>query len=273
MFMPSLIASERLAPLSRDDDVRYSRNIAVPEVGAEGQERIRAAKVLIVGTGGLGSAIALYLAAAGVGTIGLVDFDEVEESNLQRQIIHSASDIGRPKTASARESILALNPGVGVIAHQSALTSENALAILADYDIIADGTDNFSAKYLLNDACVFLGKPLVHGSASQLDGEVTVFDSAQGPCYRCLYPTPPPGVTPPPADAGVLGVVPGLVGVLQATEILKLIVGGADILIGRLLLAEVWSTHFREVTLTKNPDCPVCGTEPTITELYGSYGG
>ena len=266
MIMLSLIPSERLAPLTSDDDVRYSRTIAVPEIGTEGQERIRAAKVLIVGTGGLGSAIALYLAAAGVGTLGLVDSDEVEESNLQRQIIHSTPDIGRPKTSSARDSILALNPGVSVIAHQIALTSENALSVLEGYDIIADGTDNFPAKYLLNDACVLLGKPLVHGSASGLDGEVTIFDSTRGPCYRCLYPVPPTGVAPP-SVTGVLGVVPGLVGILQATEILKLIVGGADTLIGRLLLVETWTTQFREVAVAKNPDCSVCGTEPTITEL------
>jgi len=263
MFMPTLIPSERLAPLTSDDDVRYSRTIAVPEIGAEGQERIRAAKVLIVGTGGLGSAIALYLAAAGVGTIGLVDSDEVEESNLQRQIIHSTPDIGRPKTESGRDSILALNPGVSVITHQVVLTAENALSIHEGYDIIADGTDNFPAKYLLNDACVFLGKPLVHGSVSGLDGEVTVFDSTKGPCYRCLYPAPPDVMSP--SGSGVLGVVPGLVGILQATEILKLIVGGADTLIGRLLMVETWNTGFREVTIVKNPDCPVCGAAPTIT--------
>jgi len=272
----SVIPTERLASLSQDDDARYSRHILLPEVGVEGQERIRAAKVLIVGTGGLGAPLALYLAAAGVGTIGLVDFDEVEESNLQRQIIHSTRDIGRPKTASARDSIRAINPGVEVVTHQVALTSENAMSILSDYDIIADGTDNFPTRYLLNDACVFLGKPLVYGSVYQFDGQVTVFDSTRGPCYRCLYPTPPPPeLTPSCAEGGVLGVLPGLVGVLQATETLKLIIGGADTLIGRLLLVEAWDAHFRELTIGKNPDCPVCGSHPTITELidYAEFCG
>ena len=264
---PSVIPVERLEPLSREDDARYSRHILLPEVGVEGQERIRAAKVLIVGTGGLGSPMALYLAAAGVGTIGLADFDEVEESNLQRQVIHSTGDIGRPKTTSARNSIHAINPGVEVITYQAALTSENAVSILAGYDIIADGTDNFPTRYLLNDASVLLGKPLVHGSVHQVDGQVTVFDSRRGPCYRCLYPTAPPTATPSSAGAGVLGVLPGLVGVLQATEILKLIIGGADTLIGRLLLVEIWEARFRELAIQKNPDCPVCGSHPTITEL------
>ncbi|MFT8394964.1 molybdopterin-synthase adenylyltransferase MoeB [Propionibacterium sp.] len=268
MTVDSIIPDERRETLSQDDNERYSRHILLPEVGSEGQQRLQAARVLIVGTGGLGAPLALYLAAAGVGTIGLVDFDNVEASNLQRQIIHSTRDIGRPKTASARDSIRAINPKVKVITHQVALTSENALSIIGDYDIIADGTDNYPTRYLVNDAAVFLGKPVVYGSVYQFDGHVTVFDSRHGPCYRCLYPTPPPPeLTPSCSEGGVLGVLPGLVGVLQATEVLKLLIGGAEPLIGRLLLVEAWGTHFREVQIAKNPACPVCGAHPSVTEL------
>ncbi len=264
----SIIPDERREPLSSSDNERYSRHILLPEVGTQGQERLRAAKVLIVGTGGLGAPLALYLAAAGVGTIGLVDFDKVEASNLQRQIIHTTRDIGRPKTASAKDSIRAINPTVKVITHQVALTSENALDIVRDYDIVADGTDNYPTRYLVNDAAVFLGKPVVYGSIYQFDGQVTVFDSTHGPCYRCLYPTPPPPeLVPSCSEGGVLGVLPGLVGTLQAAEVLKLIIGGAEPLVGRLLLVEAWGTHFREVAIAKNPKCPVCGEHPSVTKL------
>lgn len=264
----SIIPDERVEQLSQQEFDHYSRNILLPEVGIEGQARIRAAKVLVIGTGGLGAPIALYLAAAGVGTIGLVDYDVVEESNLQRQIIHGIRDIGRPKTASARDSIKAINRGVQVVTHQQSLNSENALAILDDYDIIVDGTDNFPTRYLVNDAAVFLGKPLVYGSIYQFDGQVSVFDAKHGPCYRCVNPTPPPPeLVPSCAEGGVLGVLPGLVGTLQATEVLKLIIGGAEPLIGRLLLVDAWSSHFDELTISKDPQCPVCGANPSITEL------
>lgn len=264
----SIIPDDRVQPLSQKEFDRYSRNILLPEVGVERQARIRAAKVLVVGAGGLGAPIALYLAAAGVGTIGVVDHDVVEESNLQRQIIHGTRDIGRPKTASARDSIRAINRGVKVVTHQQALTSENALDIIEQYDVVVDGTDNFPTRYLLNDAAVFLGKPVVYGSIYQFDGQVSVFDARLGPCYRCVNPTPPPpDLVPSCAEGGVLGVLPGLVGTLQATEVLKLIVGDAEPLIGRLLLVEAWSTHFTELSISKNPDCPVCGQQPSITEL------
>lgn len=264
----SVIPAERVEELSQKEFDRYSRNILLPEVGVEGQSRIRAAKVLIVGAGGLGAPVALYLAAAGVGTIGLADPDVVDESNLQRQVIHGTRDIGRPKTASARDSIRAINRGVTVVTHQEALSSDNALDLISGYDIVIDGTDNFPTRYLLNDATVFLGKPLVYGAIYQFDGQVSVFDARRGPCYRCLNPTPPPPeLVPSCAEGGVLGVLPGLVGTLQATEALKLIVGGADPLIGRLLLVDAWGTHFNELTVTKGPDCPVCGASPSITEL------
>ncbi|SER72469.1 adenylyltransferase and sulfurtransferase [Propionibacterium cyclohexanicum] len=272
----SIIPDGRCEPLSGADSERYSRHILLPEVGRQGQERLRAARVLIVGAGGLGAPLALYLAAAGVGTIGLVDFDTVEASNLQRQIIHTTRDIGRPKTASAEESIRAINPGVEVITHQLALSSENALDIVRGYDVVADGTDNYPTRYLLNDAAVFLGKPVVYGSIYRFDGQVTVFDAERGPCYRCVYPSPPPPeLAPSCSEGGVLGVLPGLVGTLQATEVLKLLIGGAEPLIGRLLLVEAWGTHFREVALAKNPQCPVCGEHPRITQLidYDQFCG
>ncbi|MDR2921728.1 MAG: ThiF family adenylyltransferase, partial [Treponema sp.] len=225
-------------------------------------------KVLIVGTGGLGAPLALYLAAAGVGTIGLVDFDTVDESNLQRQIIHSTRDVGRPKTASAKDRIKGINPLVNVITHNAMLTSQNALELFAGYDIIADGTDNFQTRYLVNDACVFLGKLNVYGSVFQFDGQAAVFGAKDGPCYRCLYPSPPPpGLVPSCAEGGVMGVLPGIIGTIQAAETIKLIVGGAKPLIGRLLLFDAWRMTFRELKLEKNPGCPVCGKNPSIHEL------
>ena len=266
--MESIISDDRLSRLTHEQIARYSRHLLLSEVSVEGQERIRAAKVLIVGTGGLGAPLALYLAAAGVGTIGLVDFDVVEASNLQRQIIHTTRDIDRPKVASAKDKIRSLNPDVNVITHNTGLTSENALEIIADYDIVADGTDNYPTRYLVNDACVLLGKPNVYGSIFQFEGQATVFYAKQGPCYRCLYPTPPPpGLVPSCAEGGVLGVLPGIVGTIQATETLKLIIGGGNSLLGRLLLFDAWQMKFRELTLAKDPNCPVCGPNPTVTEL------
>jgi len=254
--------------LTNEEISRYSRHLLLPEIGVEGQEKLKAAKVLIVGTGGLGAPLALYLAAAGVGTIGLVDFDVVDESNLQRQIIHSARDVGRPKVASAKDRIKGLNPLVNVVTHNEMLTSKNALELFADYDIIADGTDNFQTRYLVNDACVFLGKLNAYGSVFQFDGQAAVFGAKDGPCYRCLYPSPPPpGLVPSCAEGGVMGVLPGIIGTIQAAETIKLIVGGAKPLIGRLLLFDAWRMAFRELKLEKNPDCPVCGKNPSIHEL------
>ena len=256
------------AELTNEEIARYSRHLLLPEIGVEGQKKLKAAKVLIVGTGGLGAPLALYLAAAGVGTIGLVDFDVVDESNLQRQIIHSTRDVGRPKTASAKDRIKGINPLVNVVTHNAMLTSQNALELFSDYDIIADGTDNFQTRYLVNDACVFLGKLNVYGSVFQFDGQASVFGSKDGPCYRCLYPSPPPpGLVPSCAEGGVMGVLPGIIGTIQAAETIKLIVGGAKPLIGRLLLFDAWRMAFRELKLEKNPDCPVCGKNPSIHEL------
>ena len=254
--------------LTNEEIARYSRHLLLPEIGVEGQKKLKAAKVLIVGTGGLGAPLALYLAAAGVGTIGLVDFDVVDESNLQRQIIHSTKDVGRPKVASAKDRIKGINPLVNVVTHNAMLTSKNALELFADYDIIADGTDNFQTRYLVNDACVFLGKLNVYGSVFQFDGQATVFGAKEGPCYRCLYPSPPPpGLVPSCAEGGVMGVLPGIIGTIQAAETIKLIVGGAKPLVGRLLLFDAWRMAFRELKLDKNPDCPVCGKAPSIHEL------
>ncbi|MDR1512184.1 MAG: molybdopterin-synthase adenylyltransferase MoeB [Propionibacteriaceae bacterium] len=266
--LPAVVADDRLEDLTHDEYRRYSRHLLLPEVTLEGQRRLKAAKVLIVGTGGLGAPLALYLAAAGVGTIGLVDFDTVDESNLQRQIIHSTRDVGRPKTASARDRLKALNPLVRVVEHNVALSSQNALDVIAGYDVVADGTDNHPTRYLVNDACVFLHKPNVYGSIFQFEGQATVFWADHGPCYRCLYPAPPPpGLVPNCAEGGVLGVLPGLIGTVQATEVIKLVVGGADPLVGRLLLADAWSMAFRQLRLDKDPGCPVCGDDPTIVEL------
>ena len=254
--------------LTADDMARYSRHILLPEVGMEGQQKLKAARVLCVGTGGLGSPLALYLAAAGIGMLGLVDFDVVDASNLQRQIIHSTKDIGRKKLDSAEEKLKSLNPALNVIKHEAMLTSANALDIFRDYDIIADGTDNFPTRYLVNDACVLTGKPNVYGSIFRFEGQASVFATKEGPCYRCLYPEPPPpGMVPNCAEAGVLGVLPGLVGVIQATEVLKLILGKGDSLAGRMLLVDALNMHFRELKLRKNSECPACGTKPTITQL------
>ena len=266
--MATITEPTALPELTTDDLSRYSRHLILPEVGMEGQRRLKAAKVLCVGTGGLGSPLAFYLAAAGIGTLGLVDFDVVDASNLQRQIIHSTKDIGRKKLDSAEEKLTALNPALNVVKHDTMLSSANALEILKDYDIVADGTDNFPTRYLVNDACVLLGKPNVYGSIFRFEGQASVFATEQGPCYRCLYPEPPPpGLVPSCAEGGVLGILPGLVGVMQATEVIKLILGKGEPLIGRLLLVDALNMRFRELKLRKNPECPVCGTNPTVTEL------
>jgi sulfur-carrier protein adenylyltransferase/sulfurtransferase len=267
---------EALPQLTNDELGRYSRHLILPEVGMEGQQRLKAAKVLCVGTGGLGSPLALYLAAAGIGTLGLIDFDVVDSSNLQRQIIHSTSDVGRKKVDSAQEKLNALNPAMNVVKHDTMLTSANALEIFAQYDIVADGTDNFQTRYLVNDACVMLKKPNAYGSIFRFEGQASVFATEEGPCYRCLYPEPPPpGLVPSCAEGGVLGILPGIVGVIQATEVIKLILGKGEPLIGRLLLVDALSMRFRELKLRKNPECPVCGTNPTVTELidYNQFCG
>jgi sulfur-carrier protein adenylyltransferase/sulfurtransferase len=266
--MPTLTEAAALPELTTDDLSRYSRHLILPEVGMEGQRRLKAARVLCVGTGGLGSPLALYLTAAGIGTLGLVDFDVVDSSNLQRQIIHSTKDIGRKKIDSAEEKLSALNPAIKIVKHETMLSSANALDILKDYDIVADGTDNFPTRYLVNDACVLLGKPNVYGSIFRFEGQASVFATETGPCYRCLYPEPPPpGLVPSCAEGGVLGILPGLVGVIQATEVIKLILGNGEPLIGRLLLVDALNMRFRELKLRKNPECPVCGTNPTVTAL------
>jgi adenylyltransferase/sulfurtransferase len=261
--------------LSRDELLRYSRHLILPDVALDGQQRIKAARVLLVGAGGLGSPAALYLAAAGVGTIGLVDFDVVDISNLQRQVLHGTSAVGRPKLESARARINDLNPNVNVETHETRLTSENALEILARYDVIVDGTDNFATRYLVNDACVLLGKPNVYGSIFRFDGQASVFCATDGPCYRCLFPTPPPpGLVPSCAEGGVLGVLPGLIGTIQATETLKLILGVGDALIGRLLLVDAMGMNFRTVRVRRDPSCAACGTRE-IRQLidYDEYCG
>jgi adenylyltransferase/sulfurtransferase len=266
--MASATAPVKLPELTKDELSRYSRHLILPEVGEEGQRKLKAARVLCVGTGGLGSPLALYLAAAGVGTLGLVDFDVVDASNLQRQIIHSTGDIGRKKLDSAEEKLKALNPNLNVIKHDTLLSSANALNILKDYDVIADGTDNFPTRYLVNDACVLLGKPNAYGSIFRFEGQASVFAAKDGPCYRCLYPEPPPpGLVPSCAEGGVLGILPGLVGVIQATETIKLILSIGTTLVGRLLLVDALNMRFRELKLRKNPECPVCGDHPTITQL------
>ncbi len=266
--MATTTSPDTLPELTTDDLSRYSRHLILPEVGMEGQRRLKAARVLCVGAGGLGSPLALYLAAAGIGTLGLVDFDVVDASNLQRQIIHSTKDIGRKKLDSAEEKLLALNPALRVVKHDTMLSSANALDIFKDYDIVADGTDNFPTRYLVNDACVLLGKPNVYGSIFRFEGQASVFATVQGPCYRCLYPEPPPpGLVPSCAEGGVLGVLPGLVGIIQATEAIKLILGKGESLVGRLLLIDALNMRFRELKLRKNPECPVCCTNPTVTAL------
>ena len=256
------------AQLSKDEILRYSRHLIMPEVGMDGQLKLKRAKVLCIGAGGLGSPLALYLAAAGVGRLGMVDFDVVDFTNLQRQIIHDTSDVGRLKIESAKDTIADINPNVEVVAHETRLTSENALDIFRDYDIVADGTDNFPTRYLVNDACVLLGKPNVYGSIFRFEGQATVFYAKEGPCYRCLYPEPPPpGMVPSCAEGGVLGVLPGIVGSIQALETIKLILGKGRTLIGRLLLFDALDLKFRELKLRKNPECPVCGAHPSVTKL------
>ena len=258
-----------LPTLDNDEMARYSRHLILPEVGMEGQQKLKAAKVLCIGAGGLGAPLTYYLAAAGIGTLGIVDFDVVDVSNLQRQIIHSTKDVGRPKIDSAEEKLSALNPHTKIVKFNTPLNSENALGIFKDFDIVADGTDNFPTRYLVNDACVLSGnKPNVYGSIFRFEGQASVFATEQGPCYRCLYPEPPPpGLVPSCAEGGVLGILPGLVGVMQATEVIKLILGKGEPLIGRLLLIDALNMRFRELKLRKNPDCPVCGMHPTVTKL------
>ena len=255
-------------PLTSDDFQRYSRHLILPEVGVDGQQRLKNARVLCIGAGGLGSPATLYLAAAGVGTIGVVDFDVVDASNLQRQILHGTADVGRSKLASARERLLALNPHLNVESFETALTSANALEILRGFDVVVDGTDNFATRYLVNDACVLLGKPNAYGSIFRFEGQASVFATKDGPCYRCLYPEPPPpGLVPSCAEGGVLGVLPGVIGTIQATETIKLILGAPGTLVGRLLLYDAWNMRFRELKLRRDPACPVCGDHPTIREL------
>ena len=261
--------------LSHDELLRYSRHLILPDVELDGQKRIRDARVLLVGAGGLGSPTALYLAAAGVGTLGIVDFDTVDLSNLQRQVLHGTSDVGRAKIDSARDRIVDLNPHVVVETHRTQLTSKNALGILDEYDIVVDGTDNFPTRYLVNDACVLLGKPNVYGSIFRFEGQASVFSSGEGPCYRCLFPhPPPPGLVPSCAEGGVLGVLPGLVGTIQATETLKLILGIGDTLAGRLLLIDTLGMRFHTVRVPRDPNCPACGTRE-ITQLvdYEAFCG
>jgi adenylyltransferase/sulfurtransferase len=254
--------------LTGDEYKRYSRHLIMPEVGLEGQKKLKASKVLCIGAGGLGSPVAMYLAAAGVGTLGIVDFDTVDFSNLQRQILHGTPDVGRPKLASAKDRLNALNPNVHIETYETALTSENALKLFEPYDVIVDGTDNFPTRYLVNDACVLLGKPNAYGSIFRFEGQASVFATKDGPCYRCLYPEPPPpGLVPSCAEGGVLGVLPGLLGVIQATEAIKLILGTGEPLIGRFLIVDALRMKFRELKLRKDPDCPVCGTHPTVTKL------
>jgi adenylyltransferase/sulfurtransferase len=275
--MPTAIEEAvQLPKLSNEEIARYSRHLILPEVGMEGQQKLKAARVLCVGTGGLGAPLALYLTAAGVGTIGLVDFDVVDESNLQRQIIHSQSTVGKLKVDSAELMLKGLNKNVNIVKHNTMLTSANALEIFKDYDVIADGTDNFQTRYLVNDACVLTGKPNAYGSIFRFEGQASVFATEEGPCYRCLYPEPPPpGLVPSCAEGGVLGILPGLVGVIQATEVIKLILGIGEPLIGRLLLVDALGMGFRTLKLRKNPDCPACGTHPTVTELidYDQFCG
>lgn len=256
------------AALSKEEIKRYSRHLIMPEVGMEGQQKLKAASVLAVGTGGLGSPLTTYLAAAGVGRLGIVDFDNVDVTNLQRQILFTTEDVGKPKVAVAKARLTALNPYVQIDVYETALTAANALDILKAYDIVADGTDNFPTRYLVNDACVMLGKPNVYGSIFRFEGQVSVFDAQRGPCYRCLYPEPPPpGLVPSCAEGGVLGILPGVVGVLQATEVVKLILGQGRPLIGRLLYFDALKGTFRELNIRKNPDCPLCGPKRTITHL------
>ena len=262
--------------LSNEETLRYSRHLIMPEVGMEGQLKLKRAKVLCVGAGGLGSPLGLYLTAAGVGTLGILDFDVVDFSNLQRQVIHGTSDVGRKKLDSAEDTLREINPNVEIRKFETRLTSANALDIFRGFDIIADGTDNFPTRYLVNDACVLTGKPNVYGSIFRFEGQASVFATKEGPCYRCLYPEPPPpGIVPSCAEGGVLGILPGLIGLIQATETIKLILGSGESLAGRLLLVDALGMRFRELKLRKNPDCPACGVHPTVTELidYNQFCG
>jgi sulfur-carrier protein adenylyltransferase/sulfurtransferase len=264
------------AQLSKEEILRYSRHLIMPEVGMEGQLKIKQAKVLCIGTGGLGAPLGLYLAAAGVGRLGLVDFDVVDSTNLQRQVLFGSTDVGKPKTQAAANRLRDLNPDIRIDTYDTQLTSANAFELFKDYDVIVDGTDNFPTRYLVNDASVMMGKLNVYGSIFRFEGQITVFGAPDGPCYRCLYPEPPPpGLVPSCAEGGVLGVLPGIVGTIQAAEALKLIIGKGDPLIGRLLLFDALAMKFRELKLRKNPDCPVCGAHPTVTKLidYAEFCG
>jgi molybdopterin/thiamine biosynthesis adenylyltransferase/rhodanese-related sulfurtransferase len=274
--IPSAVPASPAVTLSKQEVLRYSRHLIMPEVGMDGQLKLKRAKVLCIGTGGLGAPLGLYLAAAGVGRIGLVDFDVVDFTNLQRQVLFGTSDVGRPKIEAAAEHLRNLNPEIQIDTFETHLSSENALDILKDYDVIVDGTDNFPTRYLVNDACVLLGKPNVYGSIFRFEGQITVFGHPGGPCYRCLYPEPPPpGLVPSCAEGGVLGVLPGIVGTIQAAETLKLIIGKGEPLVGRLLLFDALGMRFRELKLRKNPECPVCGENPTLTKLidYAEFCG
>ncbi|MEW5982715.1 MAG: molybdopterin-synthase adenylyltransferase MoeB [Acidobacteriota bacterium] len=266
----------QLPDLSREELSRYSRHIILPEVGETGQRKLKAARILCVGTGGLGSPVSMYLAAAGVGTLGLVDFDVVEFHNLQRQIVHGTPDVGKPKLQSARARLDAINPGVKLDLHDGPLNAGNALRILGEYDVVVDGTDNFPARYLINDACVMLGRPEVYGAIFRFDGQASVFATPVGPCYRCVYPEPPPpGLVPSCAEAGVFGALPGVIGTIQATEAIKLVLGVGETLAGRLLIYDALRLHFRELRVKRNPACPVCGDTPSIRELidYEAFCG
>jgi adenylyltransferase/sulfurtransferase len=274
--MATVLQNPPTVPLTNDEILRYSRHLIIPEVGMAGQQKLKAARVLCIGAGGLGSPLALYLAAAGVGTLGLVDFDVVDYTNLQRQVLHTTSDVGRPKLQSAAEKLSAINPLIQLRRFDTRLTSANALDIFRDFDIVADGTDNFATRYLVNDACVLSGKPNVYASIFRFEGQASVFATEEGPCYRCLYPEPPPpGLVPSCAEGGVLGILPGLLGIIQATEVIKLILGTGDSLIGRLLLVDAMAMRFRELHLRKDPNCPVCGLHPTVRELidYNEFCG
>ena len=260
--------AQSLPELSNEEILRYSRHLIMPEVGMTGQRKLKAASVLMIGTGGLGAPVGMYLAAAGVGRIGVVDFDVVEESNLQRQIIHGTKDLGRRKIESARDRLRDINPHIEIETHETRLTSQNAMRLFRNYDVVVDGTDNFPTRYLVNDACVLSGKPNVYGSIFRFEGQASVFWAEKGACYRCLYPEPPPpGLVPSCAEGGVLGVLPGIVGAIQANETIKIILGAPDLMINRLLLFDAWSMKFREFKLRKDPKCPVCGEEPTVKEL------
>jgi molybdopterin/thiamine biosynthesis adenylyltransferase/rhodanese-related sulfurtransferase len=266
--IPTDTLSQQEVKLSKEEVQRYSRHLIMPEVGMEGQLKLKRARVLTIGTGGLGAPLGLYLAAAGVGHLGLVDFDVVDSSNLQRQVTFTTADVGKPKSEAAKARLSALNPSIEIVSYETRLTSDNALELFRDYDIIVDGTDNFPTRFLVNDACILLGKPNVYGSIFRFEGQATVFGYPDGPCYRCLYPEPPPpGLVPSCAEGGVLGVLPGIVGSIQAMETIKLILGTGEPLVGRLLLFDALAMRFRELKLKKNPECPMCGTHRSITKL------